>query len=65
MQLARTVTPATTKLHGEEPGFDVPPGKRLKIETSPGGEEILDAAVPAGKKWINVTICVSGDEVDA
>lgn len=26
-------------------------GKHLKIETSPGGEELLDAVVPSGKVW--------------
>ena len=34
-------------------------GKILKIETSPGGMDILSIAVPAGKQWkviINVDI---------
>ncbi len=26
-------------------------GKGIKIETSPGGAEILDETVPEGKKW--------------
>lgn len=26
-------------------------GKILKIETTPGGAELLDIEVPAGKKW--------------
>ena len=29
----------------------VPAGKRLVIESTPGGEEVLDAEVPAGKSW--------------
>jgi len=34
----------------------------LKIETSPGGEEVLNAQVPAGKAWsvvIHITVCES------
>ena len=26
-------------------------GQSLKIETAPGGVEVLDSEVPAGKKW--------------
>jgi len=37
-------------------------GKRLKIETSPGGEEILDEEVPAGKSW-KIRIAVSVEEM--
>ena len=34
-------------------------GMHLKIETSPGGDEILDVVVPEGKAWkVNVTIAV-------
>lgn len=29
----------------------IPAGKSLKIETSPGGEEILDVECPEGKVW--------------
>jgi hypothetical protein len=29
----------------------VPAGKHLVIESSPDGEEVLDAEVPAGKTW--------------
>jgi len=32
-------------------------GQSLKIETSPRGEELLDAEVPAGKSW-TVTVNV-------
>jgi len=31
--------------------FQVAPGQSLRIETSPGGEELLDVEVPAGKVW--------------
>jgi len=30
---------------------EIPAGQRLTIETSPGGTEILDLEVPAGKQW--------------
>ncbi len=44
--------------------FDLVAGKKLKIETSPGGEEILNIDVPAGKNW-NVSVTVSYSETDA
>lgn len=34
-----------------------PAGRHVKVETSPGGEELLDAVVPAGKTWV-VTVNV-------
>lgn len=39
-------------------------GQHLKIETSPGGEELLDVVVPAGKVW-SVVINVETLEGDA
>ncbi len=30
----------------------IPAGKHLVIETSPDGEDVLDAEVPAGKEWV-------------
>lgn len=59
MELNVTQTPAQTRLHGEEIGHIVNAGQTLKIETSPGGNEILDVTVPAGKQWsviVNVDI---------
>ncbi len=38
--------------------------QRLKIETSPGGEELLDVVVPLGKHW-SVGITVTVTETDA
>jgi len=38
-------------------------GKTLKIETSPAGEEILTAVVPAGKVW-SITIVIDVTETD-
>jgi hypothetical protein len=43
--------------------FQVTAGKHLKIETSPGGEEILDVIVPEGKVW-TVTLSVRVIEED-
>jgi len=39
-----------TRLMGEVE-IVIPAGKSLKIETSPGGEEILDVECPEGKVW--------------
>ena len=48
---------------GEE-SFEATAGQSLKIETSPGGDDIMDAEVPAGKKWA-VSISVQVSETDA
>ena len=53
--------------HTQKYGFDtfaVVAGKSLKIETTPDGDEILLAEVPAGKSW-SVTIIVDITETDA
>jgi len=42
--------PAKTVLSGSG-DFTVSSGKHLRVETSPGGEEIFDAVVPEGKTW--------------
>ena len=42
--------------------FNIPAGSRLRIETSPGGDEYLDVQVPEGKEWrvqINIEITES------
>jgi len=36
--------------------LEIPAGKSLKIETSPDGEDILNAEVPAGKTWKTIII---------
>ena len=64
MILQTDVIPARTKLHGEEDRLVIVAGQRLRIETSPGGAEVLDATVPAGKQW-TVTMGVEIDETDA
>jgi len=38
--------------------FSVASGKKLTIETSPSGEEILSVTVPDGKTW-QVTVSIS------
>ena len=65
MELSTRVIPALTKITANDDGLTIPAGQRLRIETSPGGAEILDAIVPAGKRWINLAVSISGDEVDA
>lgn len=44
--------------------FQVTEEQHLKVETSPGGEEILDVIVPKGKVW-TVTVSVRVIEEDA
>lgn len=34
--------------------FEMAPEMTLKIETSPGGDEIANVTVPVGKKWMVV-----------
>ena len=64
MELVKTSLPARVKQNGEEGGIVLTAGQTLTIETSPGGDEILSAEVPAGKQW-TVTVSVGIDEVDA
>ena len=44
--------------------FILASGKHVKLETTPDGEELLDAVVPEGKQW-EVTVSVSVAEKDA
>jgi len=48
--------PARTSKQGSDQ-LTLTAGKTLKIETTPDGEEILSATVPAGKTW-TVTVSV-------
>ena len=43
--------------------FELVAGQTLKIETSPDGEEILVAVVPAGTRWI-VSVIVDIQEIE-
>lgn len=39
-------------------------GQRLKIETLPNGEEVLDVVVPDGKHWsVGIVVSVTETEV--
>ena len=52
------MVPAYTVRVGND-DFVISAGKRLKIETSPQGVEILNTVVPSGKSWsvhVDVTI---------
>jgi len=55
---------AETKHYTGTNEFPMAAGKSLKIETSPGGEEVFNEEVPVGKSWI-VTIDISIKEVVA
>ena len=53
MQLQSNTTPvkqSVTTLAGHQV-ITIPAGKVLRIETTPGGVEILDVTIPAGKSW--------------
>ncbi len=45
--------------------FAVVAGQRLKIETTPAGEEILNVECPAGKVWNVIRVIVEITETDA
>lgn len=48
---------AASKWHYGDQVVTLPAGKSIKIETSPQGEELLNAEVPAGKTWtVRVTV---------
>ncbi|HDY88896.1 MAG TPA: hypothetical protein ENH82_12390 [bacterium] len=61
--LNETDKPATVTLYGDGV-YTVAAGKTLKIETFPGGTEILNVEVPQGKKW-NVHLTINIDELNA
>jgi len=63
MELTEHSNPAVVGRSGEG-RFELVAGKRLKIETTPDGAEVLDAVVPSGKVWA-VTISVAVIETDA
>ena len=64
MELNETVEAARVMKRGYQSGIACGEGKSITIETSPGGDEILDAECPEGKTWtISVNICI--EEMDA
>lgn len=54
--LVEEARPAKTVKSGADT-FVVTAGQKVTVETTPGGAEILDAEVPAGKTW-TVTVSV-------
>jgi len=50
IELIEDSLPARTTFQGST-SVSLAAGKNLKIETSPAGEELLNADVPAGKTW--------------
>jgi len=56
IELRTEALPARTTKAGNGT-FTVPAGKTLKFETTPGGQELLNVVVPAGKTW-TVTVNV-------
>jgi len=58
------VTPERAEGSSDTVSIEVPAGKSLKIETTPGGEEYADIEVPAGKV-ATFRIIVSVEVVDA
>ena len=52
------------KVHTGSESFTISAGKKLKIETSPQGSEILSITVPEGKVWkVTLTISISETNV--
>lgn len=67
MQLQAITTPAKAaqvSYSGQASGIEITGEQALRIETSPGGVEILDALVPKEKRWM-VAIKVTIQEFDA
>lgn len=58
MELLPTLASGARVLRGSG-SVTLTEGQTLKVETTPMGEETLDAAVPAGKEWlVNVIVDV-------
>lgn len=55
--------PASTHKRGYD-DVSMSAGQHLKVETTPDGEELLDAVVPAGKVW-TISVVVDIQETDA
>lgn len=50
MVIVLTVSPDVINRSGDD-SVTMAAGQHLKIETSPDGEDVLDAVVPIGKSW--------------
>ena len=57
------ILPAVIK-SGQETDISITAGQSLKIEISPGGDEILEVECPAGKMW-TARVIVEVTETDA
>jgi hypothetical protein len=64
LSLEEHVWTAKVVRSGRSDPIAVSAGQSLRIETSPGGEEILDAECPEGKAW-TATVIVEIAEMDA
>ncbi len=64
MELSRSERPAKVILRGEDE-FPVENGQKLKVETSPNGDERMNEGPPAGKKWKIVSMSLEIIEEDA
>ena len=62
MDLNEKEVTAKTRKYGTDE-VACPAGRSLKIETSPGGDDILDEECPAGKEWV-VRVSVEIIETD-
>lgn len=61
--IVREIT-AQTLRNGQQAGIIVDVGQKLKIETSPGGVEILNVGPAQGKEWTSVVVTVAIVEKD-
>lgn len=53
-------TTAASRQHTGDQVIMVSAGQSLKIETSPGGEEVLNVECPAGSSWtVHITIAIN------
>ena len=60
IELSEKVVTAKTVYDGDD-SFVLAAGKTLTIETSPDGDEVYSAEVPAGKSW-SVTVYLKIEE---
>ena len=63
MELQETANYPAARSLSDSDVLVLPAGKRLLIETSPSGEEVLNEQVPVGKTW-HVTVSVVVSETD-
>ena len=66
MAIELTDHPYTAKVikSGMDEGISIPVGSALTVETTPGGQEILNETCPSGKVWV-ARVIVEITETDA